>query len=1124
MKLATMMMLTFLLQIHAKGFGQVVSLNEHRTPLKKIFREISKQTGYTFFYESKDVTQKTVDVTLTNAPLTDVLVACLNNTALTYKIIGKTIILQQISETLAENKTQAKRTAQKVTGQVIDEKGAGLPGVTISLSSGKPVGVSGEGGKFSVAVPDGQTILVFTFVGFEKKEVKITTGEPMLVSLALASNALQEVVLVGYGSQSKTKLASASSTVTAKDYKTAVVTTLDQALQGRATGVQVTQSSGEPGSDAVIRIRGNNSLSGDNQPLYVVDGFVMPPYVEASSNASGSLPQNGLAGINPNDIESITVLKDASATAIYGSRGSNGVILIKTKSGKANDQKIELVNKTSFGNITTPYKMADSKAYADLLNQSFVYMNVPAPFTAQDIEKLNSSTDWFKGITRNSLREDVSLNISGGSQKTTYFISGNYLMDKGVIKASQNNRASIRANINSDVTPWYTIRGQLSLSKQNTARAVSSSRSFPDNGGVILDALRASPIAPLDYFGYNGEGIPGFSGGYIFSNPLTELTQKTDKTLNDFTIVNFENVFKIIPGLQLNINLGSNQTLSRRQLFYPPVTAIGSIPKGTGSYNTSNTNSYNVNAYLNYIKDFDGGHNLNVTTGVEYNKQIVEVLNTSTSGYDIPKFGVYNIGSASIQSVGSARQDRTIQSAFLRTNYTYKDRYVLNASLRVDGASPFAENKKYGVFPAVGLAWNLNREDFMKNISWLTNTKIRSSYGQTGSQAIAPYSSLSQYGNAFYQTGASSTINTVLFPISLPNANLSWERTKQLNVGTDFSVLDNRLNVSFDYYDKRTEGLLQQRQLPSQTGFGSIIDNYGTMRNRGIELTLGATVIQGHNFSFDTRVTFSKNKNILLDLGEFTAPQYVGIGGNLLGGVSGILQPGKEIGSIYGERVIGLVQTGDIVNGVPNYPYPGDATNQVPGQWKYEDKNGDGKIDFDDAQVLGKSNPDFTYGWNNDIRYKNLGINLFFTGSQGNSVVNLTRLYLSTGIANLAGVYFNQTKDWYQNRWTPTNPTNDIRYPGVQKAISLSDVNNSYVENASFFRLKTASVYYDLNLGKFIKSARIFVTGTNLFTITKYTGADPEVSSFGQSILQQGIDYGSYPSYKTYTIGLSATF
>ncbi|SEM84358.1 TonB-linked outer membrane protein, SusC/RagA family [Mucilaginibacter gossypiicola] len=750
--------------------------------------------------------------------------------------------------------------------------------------------------------------------------------------------------------------------------------------------------------------------------------------------------------------------------------------------------------------------------------------SLPAPFTQEAIDQLNSSTDWYKAITRTAFREDNTLNISGGNEKTSYYLSGDYLTDKGTVLASQNNRASLRANLSSDVNNWYTVKAQLSLTRQKTSRAITLSNGFPGSDGVILDALRASPIVAVDYSGFNGEGIPGFTDGNIFSNPVTELQQKTDNLYSDFTIANIENDFKIAKGLKLIVNLGTNQNLSHREVFFPATTASGYNTNGSGINNISNTYNYNANAYLDYRREFKGGHNVNITGGVEYNHNTVEMLNTSTSGYDIPSFGIYNIGSAQIQSTGSFKEAKVIQSAFLRANYTYKDRYVLNASVRDDGASSFAENKKYGVFPAIGLAWNLSNETFMKKFNWISNTKLRASYGETGSQAIQPYSSLAQYGNAFYQTGTTNTINTALYPATLGNANLSWERTKQLNVGLDFSLIKSILSVSFDYYNKETDGLLQPRSLPNQTGFGSVEDNYGSMRNRGVEATVNANIVSSGAFRYSTKVTISHNKNVLLNLGDLTAPQYVSLGGNLQGGVSGILKPGQEIGLFYGYTVAGLVQTGDIVNGVPKYPYPGAASGQIAGQWKFADVNGDGQINSDDMRVLGKSNPDFTYGWNNDISFKNFSLNLFFTGSQGNSIVNLTRFYLSDGTADYSGIFFNQTADWYAHRWTPTNPTNNPRYPGIQKSLPIADLNSSYLENGSYFRLKSATVSWYLPKNNILKNARLFVTGTNLFTITKYTGADPEIGSYGQSLLQQGIDYGAYAGYRTYTIGFSTNF
>ncbi|MEJ7694950.1 SusC/RagA family TonB-linked outer membrane protein, partial [Daejeonella sp.] len=607
-------------------------------------------------------------------------------------------------------------------------------------------------------------------------------------------------------------------------------------------------------------------------------------------------------------------------------------------------------------------------------------------------------------------------------------------------------------------------------------------------------------------------------------NPYLELTNKTDDSKNDNLIANMENWFRLTRDLQLVVTLGANQNTTRRQVFFPDGIGEGYFTKGQASSGQTTTNSYNINGYFLYAKEFNDVHKLNVTLGGEWNKSVLEQLSTTGQGFDLPFFGVNNIGSALQQQIGSYKEDRTIQSLFFRANYTFKDKYVLNTSVRQDGASPFAENKKYGVFPSVGVAWNLSEEDFVKNVGFINNAKLRLSYGKTGSQSISPYSSLARYGNSFYQVGYPATIVTSVAQSSLGNADLTWETTNQINAGLDFNIFNDRLVFSFDYYDKTTDKLLQPRALPSQSGFGSITDNYGKIGNKGIEVSLQADLIRSTDLTFTTRVTATRNRNTLINLGDRKDDQYIGLGGNLFSGTSNILTPGKLIGYFYGYHVTGLAQAKDFTGGVPNYPYPGGPSNQIPGTWLYEDRNGDGKITSADRMILGNSNPDFTYGWTNDITWKNFSLNLFFTGSQGNDVLNVTRFYLNSGLVNYSGVVFNQTEEWYNKRWTAANPTNDIRFPGIQTNIATGDINNTLIENGSYFRLKNLTLSYTFSNLKVIKNPRLFFTGTNLFTITKYSGFDPEVSSYGQSLLQQGIDFGAYPSSKTYTVGLSCTF
>ncbi|TDE15446.1 SusC/RagA family TonB-linked outer membrane protein [Dyadobacter psychrotolerans] len=1018
--------------------------------------------------------------------------------------------------------------AKTIQGTVIDENGTGLPGVSVLVKNTKIQVVTTPEGVYTMKVPAEKAVLVFSYVGFTTKEVAVRRSVTYNVQMFPEAKALKEVVVVGYGAQSKRDLASSTTRVSGTEYKSAVVNTVDQALQGRTTGVQVVETSGEPGAAAVVRIRGNNSLSGNNEPLYVVDGFPMPPYREAGANFTGASTQNGLYGINPNDIESMEVLKDASATAIYGSRGANGVVLITTKAGKRGTGRVELVNKTSFGTVSNPIRMMNSKQYAEIINQSYSQTNRNPPFT--NLDSALTNTNWVDAVTQPSFREDITLIISGGSAKSSYYISANYLMEKGTIINSLNKRGSIRANLNNEVNNWYTIKGQLAFTRQNSDRAVTASRAWPSSGG-LMDGLRAAPTLPLDYLGNNSLGIPGYQG-YYFSNPYNELMAKSDVTKNDYSIINLENYFKIVPGLQLVVSLGTNQNLTRRNVFLPPSTAEGNQVKGRGSNNTSNTYSYNANAYLLYEQTYRKNHYLNATAGVEYNDQVVDFVNTNSSGFDVPYFGLDNIGSAQSQNIGSYKEKRVLQSAFARANYSFKGKYVLNTSLRIDGASAFAENKKYGMFPSIALAWNLDAEEFMKNVKFVSNAKLRTSYGETGSQAIGPYSSLSQYSSGFYELGeGGSTIGTGIYPTSLANPNLTWERTRQFNAGLDFNTAKDRIIISFDYYNKVTSDLLQYRVLPTQSGVNSIIDNYGTMRNRGVELSIQGNIIQRKNVTFSSRFNISKNVTTLIDLGERTQPDYVSINGNLLGGVSGILVPGQEVGRFFGYRVAGLTQTTDFdSNGNPTFatfegPAPAGSTGTpVYGSWIYADTDGSNRVDAEDRVVLGKSTPDFTFGWTNDITWKNLSLSALVTGSVGNDVLNLTSFYIANGVVDYGGVGFNQSEEWYNNRYTESNPHNNPKYPGIQRGIASGDINSTMLEDGSFVRLKMLSLAYTFpKLGP-IQNPRLFVTGTNILTLTKYTGYDPEVSSYGQSLLQQGIDYGAYPMQRSYTIGFSCNF
>lgn len=1031
---------------------------------------------------------------------------------------------------------QGSTVQGKVTSSI---NGEGIGGVTVEVVGTKAAVATKEDGTYSIEARHGAT-LVFRHVGFKRIEA-VATGSTLDVVLDPAEKSLDEVVVVAYGTQSRKDLTGSISKVSGKEFKNSVVTTVDQALQGRASGVQVVQSSGEPGANVVVRVRGINSLSSDNQPLYVIDGFPMPPYTEAAApNTSGSYASNGLYGLNPSDIESIEVLKDASATAIYGSRAANGVILITTKRGKTGDAQIEVISKTTVSRMSNPYSMMSDYQYAEMKNQSYIDAGQPAPLNVDSIRNANNSTDWLGLITRNALRQETSVNYRGGSGKTNYFLSGTYLVENGVVKGSDNKRGSVRFNLNTSFKKWYDARVQMSATRARLMRAITENGGWPFAGGPIFDALRSSPLHKnnTEFIG----DVPDQYGGVTLSqnpfvNPLQELLDKTDYTYNDQVLGNIDNIFYLTAdhNLELHAVLGGSLQNSERKINLPPWLGSARIYNGLVIQSSAKTQSFNSTVFLTH-KAEKGAHRFNSTGGVEYTNIVLDMNSGVGKGINFPSIALYNLSSALNQSVTSYKEESVIQSAFLRENYSFKDRYLLSLSVRADGASKFAANEKWGFFPAAALAWNISEEKFMQKLEKLDYAKLRVSYGLTGSQSLPAYRSLRSYSPSFYDLGNTpgGTNPSVTLVVTQPNnPDLKWETTEQFNAGLDLSFLEGKITLAFDWYNKLTRDLLQLLPIPSQSGYASIWANSGSIRNRGFDFNLGFRPFNSRDFTYEANITFSRNKTYVVDLGDFD-PASQGVlrsGSNLLGGGTSILIPGRELGLFYGYNVIGLYQQSDFGNtGNLIVPAPLNSNDNTIGRYKYEDINKDGKITEDDRTVLGSSQPKFVLGWNNNLRYKSWNLNLFFNSSIGNKILNMGGGYLQSGILNLSGVGFNQTKEWYENRWTPENPHNDPRYPAVQPRpngglLAFGDAHSTMVEDGSFARLKSATLSYSFNQStqKWLRGLSLYVTATNLFTITNYSGFDPEVSSYGGNVRLAGVDYGAYPNFKSYTLGLNLT-
>lgn len=992
-----------------------------------------------------------------------------------------------------------------VTGRVTAEDGAPLPGVNI-VQKGTSNGVVADfDGNYEIRLVSGTQTLVFSYIGFSSKEVAIAGQSVINVVLTEDAQNLDEVVVIGYGSQKKSDITGAVASVGSEELEKAVFNTVDQLLQGRSSGVLVTSASGEPGATASIRIRGNNSISGDNSPLYVVDG----------------IPISGAPNFNPQEIENLEVLKDASATAIYGSRGANGVILITTKRGEAGDTSFDFYSNVSYSTIDTPYEVLSGRDYAEYRNEANAALGNALPFPNPERFE-GQGFDWFEEIVRTGIRQEYGLNISGGGDNTRFFISGNLLDDEGVILGSKFKRGSVRANLDLDaLNDKLNLKFSINGTQTQNLRSVTDNRAFPSGGGPIFNALTSEPIVPSkDFSGFTGENQQ-------FLNPFLEVTEQDDREVLTNLLGNLEATLKITNNLSYTFNGGLNFRLSTRDIFTPSNVGSGILPNAVGSSGNNRAYDYIVSNYLTFADDFGEDHQFSATLGAEYSEFNNYGTSLSVNDFDIQLLGFDNLGVATgIPVVGSNRSQSILQSGFARFNYSFKNKYLLTATLRADGSSRFAENEKWGYFPSAALGWRISEENFLKDNETISNLKLRGSWGETGSQAIAPYQSLSRYGTTVYSIGNVPTLAFV--PQSVANPNLKWETTEQTNVGLDLGLFNNRISLTADYFIKTTKDLLQSIQIPSQSGFGGALVNFGSIENKGVELNLDALIFNAKDFKWNTSFNYTSFKTKILELGGAEEIFGPGFAINVFGN-GHVYRPGQEFGQFFGLNAIGLIQESDFdADGSPTFPVFRNDTQL--GHWKFEDVNGDSVITNEDRKIIGNPNPDFIFGWNNDFTYKNLTLNIFIQGSIGNDLYNPTRTTLTSGFFNNEA-YKNQTVEWYENRWTLQNPTNDIRFPSINSIAPA--VANYMVEDGSYIRFRNISLRYDVPLPDRIgiTGLQIFATGTNLITITDYTGFDPEVSSLdadtirpNSSGLAPGVDLGAYPRPKTFTFGVNLSF
>lgn len=985
-----------------------------------------------------------------------------------------------------------------VTGTVTSEDGAPLPGVNI-VQKGTNNGVVADfDGNYEITLTSGSQTLVFSYVGFSSKEVSISGQTVIDVFLTEDAQQLNEVVVTGYGTQRRSDLTGAVASVKGNDIAVTPVPTFDVALQGRAAGVSVVNTSSEPGGGSTIRIRGSNSISGNNEPLIVLDGYPLPSGGEASTAGIGAVrvvPSNPLSFINPNDIASIDVLKDAASTAIYGSRGANGVIVITTKKGAYNQKaKINLTLETAAASTFDFPEMMDGPTFGTWRNE---IDDVPNARLA-DPSSL-PTTDWLDNILRTAITQRYQLDINGGTEKTRYSISGNYQTIEGVVKFTEFERGVVNLNLDTKLSERLTVSTTINLSQSLNDRNNQGTGAII-NGGGVWKALTNDPSRTPE----DTDFVLNDPTEFYFIDPLVDIRDTKDQTANKNVFANVFAKYTILDGLTLNVRAGVNSKNSRREAYYKKTTSIGQRDNGAAVYNTFEYDDQLLESYLAYDKILGDAHSLNLVGGYSSQSNTTRSVNNRVINFPSDALGTNSLGLGLVPSIPqSSRIDRSLLSYYIRANYDFSKKYFVSLTMRADGSSVFAENEKWGYFPSAGIGWTVSEENFLQDSKTISNLKFRASYGITGSQSIAPLQSLTLLGvqNANFNDALAAGLS----PVQLGNSNLKWEETTQINAGIDFGLFDGRVYGNVDYYIKTTDNLLQNFPIPSSSGLSSIVVNAGSIENKGFEVILGADIVRSANFNWNTNINWSANRSLVKSLGEGGSDIFgPNISANIVSFPSNILREGEPFGLFWGQQAIGLYPLGD----------------DQEGELQVADLNGDGVISANDNTIIGDPNPDFIFGWNNSLTYKNLTLSAFFQGSIGNDIMNVDRIFISGGIQGNAG---NHTQEYFERRWTPQNPHNDVRYPAGRSG----NPDSSLIEDGSYVRLKNISLSYNFTPEIFnglLSSARLYVTGTNLLTITNYTGVDPEVNVFGGNNINTGVDFSAYPKSKQILVGLNLGF
>ena len=1000
--------------------------------------------------------------------------------------------------------TDALAQEREIRGTVSEASGEPLAGATVRVAALPDQGtVTDPDGLFTItAGPD--DVLIITFIGYRTQEVLVGDRTELNIVLQVDQQLLSEVVVVGYGVQTRSDLTGSIASVSADEIANQPVASLDAALQGRASGVFVSSPSGTPGAGITMNIRGQTSLSASSEPLYVIDGV---PIIseDLSGLFSGGQSTNSLADLNPNDIASIEILKDASATAIYGSRGANGVVLITTKRGEAGQSRIGFNMYTGFQNITNPIDMMSSQEFLAMMNDAALQDNRDLGTNYSDTHVSDiwdydpndsdiQNTRWYDEIFKTSAISNYELTASGGTDHTRYYTSLSYFDQEGVQLGTGFERISARVNLDTQVTDWLDFGTNITLNRTIQDRTINDNSLY----GVVINTLAGDPLMPV----YEDDGSYAdpfnYFGWWMLDNPvlIAEEYQRFTRTVRG--IGSIFGTATITDGLTFRSSL-SIDYISLDDEAYTPIISRESRnaqANGFGNYLTTQDFTWMIENYLSYTNSFNQ-HNINALAGTSFQSSNRNFSSINAQGFPSDQFTKLSVA-AQVTSASTSGTSWGLASYFFRTNYSFDNRYLVTATGRMDGSSRFGDNFRYGFFPSASLAWRVTNESFMDNQRIFSELKPRISYGITGNQeGIGNFASRGLFGVSDYRS------TPTLVPTQLSNADLTWESTRQLDVGIDIGLFEDRINISADYFIKTTDDLLLNRLIPGISGFSSVTENVGKVENRGFEFDIRGAVLSGRDLTWTSSFNISFIQNEVLEL----------VVDDQILNDSHILSVGQPIGTFH------LIDH----NGV----------DPATGNMLWIDENGDGVIDSGDRRTVGNAQPDFFGGWNNSFAYKGFDLSALLQFTYGNKIFNHSRAsyenlgWSRIGIPGIFPLPDGNNHKLADNRWMQPGDQTDIPRAGLTNK-NWREYSSRWLEDGSYLRLKSVTLGYNFSpnlVNRFgMSSLRLYAQGQNLLTFTNYTGLDPEVNQNSRNPLVAGSDFGTHPQVRTISFGINLEF